>query len=156
MSTFTSTGAKAGNAVNYDTLFTSIDSVAAQPQSASAGSYSNNTTTYTTAISKTFTVAADDLVVIRALWNFSISDGNSSKGLARLVYGGSNLIGIEAIFSNSISSATGGEDSRMWTGHVFNLSGSQTFELQVKRYVGSGTIHLSNSYLWFEVLKQRA
>lgn len=156
MSTFVVTTYLSGATLNTDELTNILGEVGGATQSASAGSGSVATASYTTFNSKSFAVEADDLILWHVNFSFSVSD-TTCRGLVRLAIDGTTF-GPTYQISHFVADGggTGRLDFRSLTVNVQNKTGTPTFTFEAQRSSGSGNLYIGDSYMWFEVLKRKA
>lgn len=157
MSTFDSSTQKVGNGLNVDTTITLMDSLACHAEAATYGGVgSNPTTTYGPSVTKTVTVASDEVALVIVNFNFGISDGSSSTGRAAIYVNGVQY-GADYVIESAQTDAgaSGIKNSASFSHFITGYSGSVTYGLYYSRNTGAGTIYIGNSEINVLLFKYR-
>lgn len=155
MAVYDASGIKSGNTLNLEQLITELGSkLPCAPGNNTAGALSSASSTYVTAASKTLAVTTDDVIVVAGMINFSISDGASTLGAARL-YQDTTLITADYFLADTTSSSGGARNSTTLVYYAENLSGSVAFSLKFARFSGAGTVYTVSSQVSVYQFKKR-
>lgn len=147
---------KSGNTENIEQLITDVESLPCKPLSGPGGSISSASASFVTAASVSVTPTVDEVVIILAMLNFSVSDGFSSAGECRVFRDSTDLFSTYTqILKDANSNSAGAQASPAVIWYDENQAGTFTYSIKIARASGAGTIFSANSRIKVFQLKKR-